>query len=174
LGIGNWELGIPNSQHPIPKIDRFGVKFGPFPARGRFLFFVKTKDLTGSPAVFPFLRENFAMEKAAVSFQIWLLVSVFAAPLIAQQAPPDTLITNELQPVTVTAYRLETTDLATPLSITTIGKNQLQNGTQQLALDEALMGVPGVFVQKGRPLAFEESKYWWMAFLKARPTARRK
>ena len=76
-----------------------------------------------------------------------------ASPAIAQQQAPDTLITNELQPATVTAYRLETTDLATPLSITRIGERQLQSGTQQLALDEALVNIPGLFVQNGTNFA---------------------
>ena len=66
---------------------------------------------------------------------------------------PDTLPITDLKPVTVTAYRLETTDLTTPLSLTTVGSYRLQNGQQQLALDEALAAVPGVFVQNGSNFA---------------------
>ncbi len=82
-----------------------------------------------------------------------MLALALALPLIAQQPAADTLIVNELEPVTVTAYRVEMTDLATPLSMTRIGQKQLQTGTQQLGLDEALMSVPGVFVQNGTNFA---------------------
>ncbi len=76
-----------------------------------------------------------------------------AYPLIAQQQPEDSLQTNELAPVTVTAYRVEMSDMATPLSLTRIGEKQLQTGNQQLGLDEALMNVPGLFVQNGTNFA---------------------
>ncbi len=93
------------------------------------------------------------MQKTARLLAFLLSNIALAAPLFAQQKTTDTLIVNELQPVTVTAYRLQTSDLATPLSITTIGQRQLQNGSQQLALDEALAGVPGLFVQNGTNFA---------------------
>ncbi len=92
------------------------------------------------------------MKKRSVFFQIPVLLAL-SSPLIAQQPTADTLKVNDLAPVTVTAYRLEMTDLATPLSMTSIGQRQLQTGTQQLALDEALMAVPGVFVQNGSNFA---------------------
>ncbi|MBI1225593.1 MAG: TonB-dependent receptor plug domain-containing protein [Bacteroidetes bacterium] len=93
------------------------------------------------------------MKKAAPSILFWLLLLSFRPTVFAQQEDSDTLITNDLQTVTVTAYRLETTDLETPLSITRINERQLQTGTQQLALDEALANIPGVFVQNGTNFA---------------------
>jgi iron complex outermembrane receptor protein len=95
----------------------------------------------------------FAMKIATATFQTWLLMWMAAVPLIAQQTTPDTLTTNELQPITVTAYRIVTTDLATPLSLTVLNKKQLQSGTQQLSLDEALTNLPGVLVQNGTNFA---------------------
>ncbi len=93
------------------------------------------------------------MKKAAPLHIFTLLFLALARPSIAQQEKPDSLITNELQPVTITAYRLETKDISTPLSITRIGEKLLQTGMQQLALDEALTNVPGVFVQNGTNFA---------------------
>ncbi len=93
------------------------------------------------------------MTKTAPYYFLMLSILTLAAPSIAQQNKLDTLITNELSPVTVTAFRLETSDLTTPLSITNIGQRQLQSGTQQLALDEALQSVPGIFVQNGTNFA---------------------
>jgi len=73
--------------------------------------------------------------------------------LFAQQNESDTLKINDLQPVTVTAYRLETSDLAAPISMSVISKSQLQNGTQAMALDESLLSVPGLLVQNGSNFA---------------------
>ncbi|MFQ5447535.1 MAG: TonB-dependent receptor family protein [Saprospiraceae bacterium] len=67
--------------------------------------------------------------------------------ILDAQTSPDTLRFADLSPVTVTAYRLEQTDIETPLALTTIGEYRLQHGQQQLALDEALAAVPGVHVQ---------------------------
>ncbi len=47
--------------------------------------------------------------------------------------------------MTVTALRLESRG-AVPFSVTIIGREQIQEGQQQLALDEALAGVPGLFM----------------------------
>lgn len=86
----------------------------------------------------------------AARLPISLVFSILLSNLvIAQQNQADSLIVNELQPITVSAYRLSTSDFITPLSLTRIGERQLQTGTQQLSLDEALAGVPGVFVQNG-------------------------
>lgn len=76
----------------------------------------------------------------------------FGLKIFAQTAP-DTLHLADLQSVTVTAYRLEESDLTTPLSLTSVGSFRLQNGQQQLALDEALAAIPGVFVQNGTNFA---------------------
>jgi len=93
------------------------------------------------------------MQRTARLLAFLLSNTAVAVPFFAQQESQDTLIVSQLKPVTVSAYRLETSDLTTPLSITTIGQRQLQTGTQQLALDEALAGVPGLFVQNGTNFA---------------------
>lgn len=93
------------------------------------------------------------MIKTAGQLFFGLFIFAVSTPTIAQQNTPDTLIINELQSVTVTAYRLETSELSTPLSMTRIGERQLQTGTQQLALDEALVSIPGVFAQNGTNFA---------------------
>ncbi|MCF8244058.1 MAG: TonB-dependent receptor [Saprospiraceae bacterium] len=93
------------------------------------------------------------MKKTAPYYLLTLSILTLTAPTIAQQSNLDTLITSELSPVTVTAFRLETSDLTTPLSITNIGQRQLQSGTQQLSLDEVLQSVPGIFVQNGTNFA---------------------
>jgi iron complex outermembrane recepter protein len=93
------------------------------------------------------------MKKTAGQLIFGLFIFAASTPSIAQQNTPDTLIINELQSVTVTAYRLETSELSTPLSMTRIGERPLQTGTQQLALDEALVSIPGVFAQNGTNFA---------------------
>ncbi len=63
------------------------------------------------------------------------------------QQNTDTLKITDLQPVTVSAYRLEESDLQSALPVTSIGTYRLQQAQQQLALDESLSAIPGVFVQ---------------------------
>jgi iron complex outermembrane recepter protein len=85
---------------------------------------------------------------------IFLFTALFGFFFSKNEAQtPDTLPVTDLKPVTVSAYRLESTDLATPLSLTNIASYRLQNGQQQLALDESLAAVPGVFVQNGTNFA---------------------
>ncbi|MEK7253908.1 MAG: Plug domain-containing protein, partial [Bacteroidota bacterium] len=86
----------------------------------------------------------------------WLFPLAFLLPLqtvFAQVEPADSLAIAELQPVIISAYRLETQELETPLALTRIGEHRLQNGQQQLALNEALAAVPGVFVQNAENFA---------------------
>ncbi len=65
------------------------------------------------------------------------------APTALAQDIPE----NGLDEIVVTATRVETSvrDLARSVSI--VDKERIQNGTQQLALDEALAGVPGLYMQ---------------------------
>ena len=63
--------------------------------------------------------------------------------LRAQQ--PDTLLATFLDSVTVTATRLEGREGEQPFSLSLLSREQIQAGQQQLSLDEALAGVPGLF-----------------------------
>lgn len=65
-----------------------------------------------------------------------------ASATFAQDIPED-----NLDEIVVRASRIETSvrDLARSVSI--VDKARIQNGTQQLALDEALAGVPGLYMQ---------------------------
>jgi iron complex outermembrane receptor protein len=51
-----------------------------------------------------------------------------------------------LDSVTVTALRLDSRVGNAPFSVSVVGREQLQEAQQQLALDEALAGVPGLFM----------------------------
>lgn len=57
----------------------------------------------------------------------------------------DTLLLQDLDAVSVSATRLENQDLNTALAISSVGKFNLQNGQQQLSIQNALNQVPGVF-----------------------------
>ena len=54
---------------------------------------------------------------------------------------------NELDEIVVTATRMETSLRNSSRSITVINQDRIQNGTQQLSLDESLVGVPGLYMQ---------------------------
>ena len=64
--------------------------------------------------------------------------------LQAQQA--DTLLFDILDSVIVTASRLESREGGQPFSLSVLSREQIQEGQQQLTLDEALAGVPGLFM----------------------------
>lgn len=64
--------------------------------------------------------------------------------LIAQT---DTISSQSIAPVTVTATRLSSDQNKTPLAITVLNKNQLQAVQQQLSVHDVLVAVTGVFVQ---------------------------
>ena len=65
-----------------------------------------------------------------------------AAPALAQDIPE-----NGLDEIVVTATRIETSVRDLARSVSVINKDRIQNGTQQLALDESLAGVPGLYMQ---------------------------
>ena len=68
---------------------------------------------------------------------------LFAAIAEAQNQAPA----NTLEEVIVTATMIERTLERTPASVSVIGEDDIQLGRQQLALDEALSRVPGLFMQ---------------------------
>jgi len=69
------------------------------------------------------------------------LLCLFAAPS-ASTAEPETLA-----PIVVSAPRWQAQWLETPAAITAIDADEVQRGTQNLALDEPLNRLPGVYVQ---------------------------
>jgi iron complex outermembrane receptor protein len=79
---------------------------------------------------------NAAARRLVCSFPAWLAI----APLHAQT-------TDTLDEIVVTATRMESSIRKVPRSISVVNKDRIQNGTQQLALDEALAGVPGLYMQ---------------------------
>ena len=59
----------------------------------------------------------------------------------------QTQATDELDEIVVTATRMETAIRDVARSISVVDKDRIQLGTQQLGLDEALAGVPGLYMQ---------------------------
>lgn len=80
-------------------------------------------------------------------FSLLLLFLSLFFVLQAQQA--DTLLFDILDSVTVTASRLESREGEQPFSLSVLTRERLQEGQQQLSLDEALAGVPGLFMMGG-------------------------
>ena len=56
-------------------------------------------------------------------------------------------VEKPLDEIVVTATRLQTTMQDTARSISVIDQQQIQDGMQQLSLDESLIGVPGLYMQ---------------------------
>ncbi len=73
-----------------------------------------------------------------------LLLITTIIDLIAQT---DTLSSQNIQSITITATRLSSDQYRMPLAITVLNKNQLQSVQQQLSIHDVLATVPGVFVQ---------------------------
>ncbi|MDH3536116.1 MAG: TonB-dependent receptor plug domain-containing protein, partial [Gammaproteobacteria bacterium] len=58
---------------------------------------------------------------------------------------PTVAQTSGLDPITVTATRVEKTTAEIPAAVSVVGQDQIQLGTEQLGLDESLGGIPGLF-----------------------------
>lgn len=84
------------------------------------------------------------MLKALKLLIIFVLAGFTASLANAQKIEQDTLLSKDLQPVTISATRTPTTDLNVPIAVSTLGKARFQNGQLQLTLNEALSGVPGL------------------------------
>ena len=82
--------------------------------------------------------------KNAVVRQWQIFIALVAMPVFghAQQA-----VDEPLDEIIVTATRLQTTVREAARSVSIVDQQHIQNGTQQLALDEALAGVPGLYMQ---------------------------
>ena len=73
-----------------------------------------------------------------------VIIALLCAPAVglAEEA-----LENPLDEIIVTATRIETTAQDVARSISIVDQERIQNGTQQLALDEALAGIPGLYMQ---------------------------
>lgn len=72
------------------------------------------------------------------------MLAAVSLPLAAQ---PETTGGESLEEVVVTATRLPTESLRLPFAVAQVGKDEIQDARQQLGLDEALSGIPGLFFQ---------------------------
>lgn len=89
------------------------------------------------------------MSKKQFVFFVGILLSPFWLPQLMAQTPTvpqeDSLATKELAPVRIVASRLPATDRSTPLAVSVLDRRFLQQGQQQLSIQESLDAVPGVF-----------------------------
>src|SRR5690606_874449 len=69
--------------------------------------------------------------------------SFFAVPAFGQESGRG----EALDEIVVTATRMRSSVRDVPRSVSLVGQERIQNATQQLALDEALAGVPGLYMQ---------------------------
>ncbi len=67
------------------------------------------------------------------------------AVLLCFVIAPVTAQVSELEPVTVTATRVESTLEEIPAAVSAVDQDEIQLGTEQLGLDESLGRVPGLF-----------------------------
>ena len=77
-------------------------------------------------------------------FRLHLPALAAAVTALAEPAPDDPVV--DLPPLTVRATRQPAPLDEVPAAVSVIGKDAIQRGTQQIAIDEALRTVPGVFV----------------------------
>lgn len=71
-----------------------------------------------------------------------VLLPTFGTLVLAAEPPTDVL-----DEIVVTATRIESSVRDAGRSVSLVGKERIQNGTQQLGLDEALAGIPGLYMQ---------------------------
>ena len=81
------------------------------------------------------------MEKRHSIFLISFFLTLLSCVAISQDK------FNELDEIEVTATRLDSTLLRSSRSVSVVGKDEIQNATQLLAMDEVLAGVPGLYMQ---------------------------
>ena len=71
-----------------------------------------------------------------------IVCGLSASVVLAEEPVPD-----QLDEIVVTATRMATPLRSIPRAISVVDKSRIQDATQQLALDEALAGVPGLYMQ---------------------------
>ena len=76
-------------------------------------------------------------------FACFVLPAAAAAPALAQSSDGG----QDIDEIVVTATMIERTLNAVPAAVSVVGEDEIQTGRQQLALDEALDRVPGLFMQ---------------------------
>ena len=81
------------------------------------------------------------MEKRLFIFLISFFLTLLSCVAISQDK------FNELDEIEVTATRLDSTLLRSSRSVSVVGKDEIQNATHLLAMDEVLAGVPGLYMQ---------------------------
>lgn len=72
---------------------------------------------------------------------------VAAGVAIATAAPAGAQAPREIEEIIVTATRIEKALDSVPAAVTVVGQEDIQLARQQLALDEALSRVPGIYMQ---------------------------
>lgn len=72
---------------------------------------------------------------------------VFLAVSMVSEAQQEAASEETLEEIVVTATRLPAPARQLPFAIARVDKNEIQSARQQLGLDEALAGVPGLFFQ---------------------------
>lgn len=75
----------------------------------------------------------------------WSLMALLLCVPVALPAQEAT--ENALDEILITATRIETTVRDAARSVSIVDQQRIQNGRQQLALDEALAGIPGLYLQ---------------------------
>jgi outer membrane receptor for ferrienterochelin and colicin len=92
----------------------------------------------------PGFGELMILRNKTVSLRLSVAASIC---LLAQSAWAQVPDNDKLDEIVVTATRMETTVRNAARSISVVGKERIQLGTQQLGLDEALAAVPGLYMQ---------------------------
>lgn len=82
-----------------------------------------------------------------MQYKTCLTVASLAALAVPAVAQTQTAGLQPLEEIVVTATRIDTTLARVPASVSVVGQDVIQLGRQQLALDEALNRVPGLFMQ---------------------------
>lgn len=92
----------------------------------------------------PGFAESMISSLKTAPARAWTIISLFiiCAPGWGQEPVDD-----RLDEIVVTATRIETSVRNAARSISVVDKDRIQIGTQQLGIDEALAGVPGLYMQ---------------------------
>jgi iron complex outermembrane recepter protein len=91
------------------------------------------------------LGMHFSKNKLISKILCWLAAVSASGMAIAQQTP--TVAGQAVEELVVEATRLSRPLDRVPAAVSVVGQNEIQLGRQQLALDEALTRVPGLFMQ---------------------------
>ena len=81
---------------------------------------------------------------SVVAIRLWAGLALFSVSVSGWSQEDDE---DALDEVVVTATRMETSVRDVARSISVVDKERIQGATQQLGLDEALSGVPGLYMQ---------------------------